>query len=169
MSPQPEAAVTLQLTHIFYRQFSRSYSNDAWGVFCRRICLGESFWGRSSGFGVAPRWDGDLSETSPTARSMVSRSALPYNPLVGLWMKGYNSTINGGLAFGSESVLESRYVHVAETGFDCNSATNPHLHRQFSRSYSGDAWGVLSSRICFFWGGRFGGDRVELGWRRFSP
>ena len=79
MSPWPESTATLQLTHIFYRQFSRSYSNDAWGVFCRRICLGESFWGRSSGFGVAPRWDGDLSETSPTARSMVSRSVLPCN------------------------------------------------------------------------------------------
>ena len=38
-----------------------------------------------------------------------------------------NSTINGGLAFGSEVVLESRYVWSAVTVFDCNSPTNPHL------------------------------------------
>ena len=130
MSPRPASTVTLQLTHIFYRQFSRSYSNDAWGVLCRRICLGESFWGRSSGFGVAPRWDGDLSETSPTARSMVSRSALPYNPLVVGSMRDCNSTINGGLVFASESAIDSRYVRLAVPAIDCSAPTNPHLLQQ---------------------------------------
>ena len=74
MAPRRDLTVDLQLTHIFYRQFSWSYSGDAWGVFCRRIRLGESFWVRPSGFWVASRWDGDRSGTSPTARSLVSRS-----------------------------------------------------------------------------------------------
>ena len=50
-----------------------------------------------------------------------------FNPLVDGWMRGCNSTINGGLLLGSESVLESRYVWSAVTFSARNSPTNPHL------------------------------------------
>ena len=80
-SPRPESTVSLRLTHIFYRYFSRLCSGDARRVFCGRIRLWESFRSRSSGIGGAPQWGRDRSDTSANARSISSWSVLPCNQL----------------------------------------------------------------------------------------
>ena len=50
--PRLESTVDLQLTHIFYREFSASCLDDSWGTIHGRIRMWELFWGRSSRIGV---------------------------------------------------------------------------------------------------------------------
>ena len=58
---------------------------------------------------------------------MFYRTVSPCYQLVGRGMSDCKSTINGGLVFGTESVLESRYVHVAEAGVGSSAPTDPYL------------------------------------------
>ena len=117
----------------------------------------ESNWDR----GVCRRdWTTIVPKTSPTARLMFSRLLISFNQLVGRALSDSNTTINGGLVFGSESGLKWRYVRFASTGFACSSPTDPRLLQGGLSGLFGVLLGECSVKG-FACGSCFDGDRVE--------